>query len=195
MRNRVGLGFDVHPFGDAPPLVLGGVHITDAPRLAGHSDGDAVAHAVADALARPRRPPRSRHAFSGHGGALSRCRLHCAVARRGEPGGKGRLVGRERRRRGCGRDPASRAARRGDGRQPRRGPGPGPPADGDRYRRRRSVRSGAKGWVPSAARRASPCGRWRCSRTPEVAGRPQMRLFATCATRGEIALMARSQKM
>lgn len=53
MRNRVGLGFDVHPFGDAPPLVLGGVRIADAPRLAGHSDGDAVAHAVADALLGP----------------------------------------------------------------------------------------------------------------------------------------------
>ena len=53
MRNRVGLGFDVHPFGDTPPLVLGGVQIPDSPRLAGHSDGDAVAHAVADALLGP----------------------------------------------------------------------------------------------------------------------------------------------
>jgi 2-C-methyl-D-erythritol 2,4-cyclodiphosphate synthase len=50
VRYRVGLGFDVHAFGDAPPLRLGGVEIPDAPRLAGHSDGDAVAHAVADAL-------------------------------------------------------------------------------------------------------------------------------------------------
>ena len=47
------MGFDVHPFGDAPPLVLGGVTIEDAPRLAGHSDGDAVAHAVADAVLGP----------------------------------------------------------------------------------------------------------------------------------------------
>lgn len=53
MRNRVGLGFDVHPFGEAPPLVLGGVTIVDAPRLAGHSDGDAIAHAVADAILGP----------------------------------------------------------------------------------------------------------------------------------------------
>ena len=53
MRSRVGLGFDVHPFGDAPPLVLGGVTIEDAARLAGHSDGDAVAHAVADAILGP----------------------------------------------------------------------------------------------------------------------------------------------
>jgi len=53
VTSRVGLGFDVHPFGDAPPLVLGGVRIAGAPRLAGHSDGDAVAHAVADALLGP----------------------------------------------------------------------------------------------------------------------------------------------
>jgi 2-C-methyl-D-erythritol 2,4-cyclodiphosphate synthase len=52
-RNRVGLGFDVHPFGDAPPLVLGGVTVPEAPRLAGHSDGEAVAHAVADAILGP----------------------------------------------------------------------------------------------------------------------------------------------
>jgi 2-C-methyl-D-erythritol 2,4-cyclodiphosphate synthase len=50
VRHRVGLGFDVHPFGDAPPLVLGGVRIDDAPRLSGHSDGDAICHAVADAI-------------------------------------------------------------------------------------------------------------------------------------------------
>jgi 2-C-methyl-D-erythritol 2,4-cyclodiphosphate synthase len=53
VKNRVGMGFDVHPFGAEPPLVLGGVEIADAPRLAGHSDGDAVAHAVADALLGP----------------------------------------------------------------------------------------------------------------------------------------------
>lgn len=50
MRIRVGLGFDVHPFAEGRPLVLGGVVIPDAPGLAGHSDADAVAHAVADAL-------------------------------------------------------------------------------------------------------------------------------------------------
>ena len=53
MRNRVGLGFDMHSFGTDPPLVLGGVQIPDAPRLIGHSDGDAIAHAVADALLGP----------------------------------------------------------------------------------------------------------------------------------------------
>jgi 2-C-methyl-D-erythritol 2,4-cyclodiphosphate synthase len=47
---RFGLGFDVHPRGDAPPLLLGGVRFEDEPRLEGHSDADVVCHAVADAL-------------------------------------------------------------------------------------------------------------------------------------------------
>lgn len=49
---RVGQGFDLHPFSDDParPLVLGGVAFPGEPGLAGHSDADAVAHAVTDAL-------------------------------------------------------------------------------------------------------------------------------------------------
>jgi 2-C-methyl-D-erythritol 4-phosphate cytidylyltransferase/2-C-methyl-D-erythritol 2,4-cyclodiphosphate synthase len=47
---RVGIGHDSHPFGPGAPLRLGGVEIAGAPRLAGHSDGDVVLHAVADAL-------------------------------------------------------------------------------------------------------------------------------------------------
>lgn len=48
---RVGLGFDVHPFtDDERPLVLGGVRIEGERGLAGHSDADVLAHAVADAL-------------------------------------------------------------------------------------------------------------------------------------------------
>jgi 2-C-methyl-D-erythritol 2,4-cyclodiphosphate synthase len=50
MTTRVGIGFDSHVFDDARPLLLGGVHIEGAPGLKGHSDGDAVAHAVIDAL-------------------------------------------------------------------------------------------------------------------------------------------------
>jgi 2-C-methyl-D-erythritol 2,4-cyclodiphosphate synthase len=49
MKTRVGLGFDVHAFGSDQPLVLGGVEL-EGPGLVGHSDADAVAHAVADAL-------------------------------------------------------------------------------------------------------------------------------------------------
>lgn len=49
---RVGLGFDVHPFSDdsSRRLVLGGVHVAGERGLAGHSDADVVAHAIADAL-------------------------------------------------------------------------------------------------------------------------------------------------
>lgn len=49
---RVGQGFDVHRMGtDATrPMILGGCRFADMPGLVGHSDGDAVAHAVAEAL-------------------------------------------------------------------------------------------------------------------------------------------------
>ncbi len=53
---RVGLGYDVHPFVTDPrdrrALVLAGV-VLDGPGLDGHSDADAVCHAVADALLGP----------------------------------------------------------------------------------------------------------------------------------------------
>lgn len=49
---RVGQGFDIHPWSDEPGrrLVLGGVVLDGERGLAGHSDADVVAHAVADAL-------------------------------------------------------------------------------------------------------------------------------------------------
>jgi 2-C-methyl-D-erythritol 4-phosphate cytidylyltransferase/2-C-methyl-D-erythritol 2,4-cyclodiphosphate synthase len=47
---RVGLGTDGHPFGPGIGLRLGGIEIAGAPRLHGHSDGDAALHAVAGAL-------------------------------------------------------------------------------------------------------------------------------------------------
>ncbi|WP_423924336.1 2-C-methyl-D-erythritol 4-phosphate cytidylyltransferase [Frigoribacterium sp. 2-23] len=47
---RTGLGVDVHAFDDASELHLGLLHFEGQPGLAGHSDGDAVAHAVVDAL-------------------------------------------------------------------------------------------------------------------------------------------------
>ena len=49
---RVGQGFDIHPFSDDPsrPLILGGVLVEGAKGLVGHSDADAVAHAVTDSL-------------------------------------------------------------------------------------------------------------------------------------------------
>ena len=47
---RSGIGQDAHPFGPGSPLMLAGVALDGAPRLAGHSDGDVALHAVADAL-------------------------------------------------------------------------------------------------------------------------------------------------
>ncbi|WP_193509505.1 2-C-methyl-D-erythritol 4-phosphate cytidylyltransferase [Cryobacterium sp. BB736] len=45
-----GLGVDVHAYDESRPLWLGGLHWPDEPGLAGHSDGDAISHAVCDAL-------------------------------------------------------------------------------------------------------------------------------------------------
>lgn len=50
MPFRIGHGFDVHAFGGAGPVTLGGVKIDYEQGLIAHSDGDVVLHAVADAL-------------------------------------------------------------------------------------------------------------------------------------------------
>ena len=47
---RIGQGYDVHPFEECRPLVLGGVTFEGETGLAGHSDADALCHAVVDAL-------------------------------------------------------------------------------------------------------------------------------------------------
>src|SRR5689334_24999962 len=47
---RIGQGVDVHPFDESRPLILGGVLISETGGLAGHSDADAVLHALTDAL-------------------------------------------------------------------------------------------------------------------------------------------------
>jgi 2-C-methyl-D-erythritol 4-phosphate cytidylyltransferase/2-C-methyl-D-erythritol 2,4-cyclodiphosphate synthase len=47
---RTGVGIDVHAYDETAPLWLGGLYWTDEPGLAGHSDGDAVLHAICDAL-------------------------------------------------------------------------------------------------------------------------------------------------
>lgn len=49
-RLRVGLGFDVHRLVDGRECILGGVRLPHDKGPLGHSDGDAVLHAVADAL-------------------------------------------------------------------------------------------------------------------------------------------------
>ena len=47
---RVGIGCDAHVLVEGVPLVLGGVEIEHQRGLAGHSDGDVIAHALIDAL-------------------------------------------------------------------------------------------------------------------------------------------------
>ena len=50
MTLRVGIGVDAHAFEDGVPLVLGGMAFESSRGLAGHSDGDVLAHALTDAL-------------------------------------------------------------------------------------------------------------------------------------------------
>jgi 2-C-methyl-D-erythritol 4-phosphate cytidylyltransferase/2-C-methyl-D-erythritol 2,4-cyclodiphosphate synthase len=47
---RTGVGIDVHAYDDESPLWLGGLYWPDQAGLAGHSDGDAISHAICDAL-------------------------------------------------------------------------------------------------------------------------------------------------
>ncbi|MBB5036459.1 2-C-methyl-D-erythritol 2,4-cyclodiphosphate synthase [Prosthecobacter dejongeii] len=48
--NRVGIGYDVHPFEEGRPLILGGIEIPHIRGLKGHSDADVLCHAIADAI-------------------------------------------------------------------------------------------------------------------------------------------------
>ncbi len=50
MEQRVGIGYDSHRFGSGGPMRLGGIDIPASMHCAGHSDGDAICHAVTDAL-------------------------------------------------------------------------------------------------------------------------------------------------
>lgn len=50
MSTRSGIGYDSHRFAPGGPLRLGGIDIPSDVHLTGHSDGDAVAHAVTDAV-------------------------------------------------------------------------------------------------------------------------------------------------
>jgi 2-C-methyl-D-erythritol 2,4-cyclodiphosphate synthase len=50
MSIRIGLGVDAHRLVEGVPLVLGGLELESARGLAGHSDGDVIAHALIDAI-------------------------------------------------------------------------------------------------------------------------------------------------
>jgi len=47
---RIGIGYDSHRFAEGGPLKLGGIEIPFDRHLVGHSDGDAIAHALTDAI-------------------------------------------------------------------------------------------------------------------------------------------------
>ena len=49
-RMRIGTGFDAHPFGGPGPVRIGGVDVPHPAGLKGHSDGDVLLHALADAI-------------------------------------------------------------------------------------------------------------------------------------------------
>ena len=49
-RGRVGIGYDLHRLGEGRPLWLGAVRIPHDRGLVGHSDGDVLCHAIADAI-------------------------------------------------------------------------------------------------------------------------------------------------
>ena len=50
MQYRVGTGVDAHALEEGVPLVLGGLTLDHPRGLAGHSDGDVIAHALIDAI-------------------------------------------------------------------------------------------------------------------------------------------------
>ena len=64
---RVGIGVDAHALEEGVPLVLGGVEIAHPEGLAGHSDGDVLAHALIDAMLGSGRARRHRRSSSRRG--------------------------------------------------------------------------------------------------------------------------------
>ncbi len=58
-----GIGYDVHPFSENRPLILGGVTVPHTHGLAGHSDADVLCHAIADAVLGAMGQPDIGHFF------------------------------------------------------------------------------------------------------------------------------------
>jgi 2-C-methyl-D-erythritol 2,4-cyclodiphosphate synthase len=50
MNFRIGEGWDIHALVEARPLILGGIHVPYSKGLLGHSDADALLHAITDAV-------------------------------------------------------------------------------------------------------------------------------------------------
>src|SRR5262249_49953530 len=93
---RAGFGYDLHRLVEGRPLILGGVTIPFDKGLAGHSDADAICHAVTDAIlgaagGRGHRPALSPPRPEGEGGAGGGI-----VGRGGRGGARGGARGRGR---------------------------------------------------------------------------------------------------
>ena len=122
-RVRVGLGVDAHALVEGVPLVLGGVEL-DSPRgLAGHSDGDVIAHALIDAVLGAAGLGDIGSLFpSGARRVGGRLVARPALARL-RAGARGRLRARERGLRAGRRGAEDRAGARGDAGEARGGDG------------------------------------------------------------------------
>ena len=81
---RVGIGYDSHRFAEGGPMILGGVRIEGEWHCQGHSDGDAICHAITDAILGAANAGDIGELFpdtdSAHAGADSTMMLHKAVA-------------------------------------------------------------------------------------------------------------------
>ena len=161
---RAGIGYDLHRLVEGRPLILGGVTIPFERGLLGHSDADAVCHAITDAILGaagagdigrhfPDTDPAWKDASS-----IDLLRRAAAIVRRA------RLRGRQRRRDGHRRAPEARAVRRRDARERRRA------RSASRRIASASRARPTKASAPSAAARRSPCTRSRCSEQHVTSG-------------------------
>ena len=145
---RVGTGFDAHALEPGMPLVLGGVSFRGTRGLAGHSDGDVIAHALIDALLGAAGLgdigalfPSDDPELKGVSSVELLREAYAQVRRLARARERGRvLIGQEPRIAPC----ASRCAR--SSRRARRRPSARPCAR--RRRRARLHRDGEKGWRP-----------------------------------------------
>ena len=88
---RIGIGVDAHAFEEGARLVLGGVPIEHPRGLAGHSDGDVIAHALIDAVLGAAGLGDIGGLFPSGDAPLARRRLARPAARRLRPGTRGGL--------------------------------------------------------------------------------------------------------
>ena len=169
---RVGQGFDVHRAGDDPdrPMVLGGCRFPDVPGLVGHSDGDAVAHAVTEALLGAAGLGDIGQHFPDTDERYRGRRLDRPAAPRRRRRARRRVVDRQRRLLGDLRTPQTGADARRDaapagGRRGRAGDGEGTSARGPRR-----ARSGGGPRLLRGGRPRAGCGMSPARRPPAGGG-------------------------